>query len=164
MKNLILIIVIWLICFGCKKACKDEDYYLTETEKAWLPYGNGQVLIFKSNAGLYDTCTVSASFNWDSGYPQGGECNIRYEQGTNMFAHPVSGGGFYININRYKDFLSGGITSPRILIAGSGGGTGAGYYLNNYPVQNNVNINGNLFNQVIIVTQDTSFFGSDPAV
>ena len=57
MKILLLFILICSLTIACKKVCSEEED-CTSDELSWLPYRNGQILIFKNDSSEIDSFSV----------------------------------------------------------------------------------------------------------
>src|SRR5690242_5264269 len=64
MKNTLSLFLIALLLSSCEKSktCHDKYAYLNSDELSWLSYAGGEVLIFKSDDGIYDTTTVTSRY------------------------------------------------------------------------------------------------------
>jgi hypothetical protein len=138
MKRYLIIVFGMILIGGCEPKCQD-DPNLTAADLSWVPYTKGQVLIYKSNSGLYDTVVVDSSINYSIGGINGNNCQhvlqyAKYDVGnisifvTHYNKYAVNTSVFSVDIRYYND-----------------------YEISNLTPQNNIVLNGNTYNNVYVV-------------
>ena len=135
----IFIIILFFTSFlSCKRECK-EDGSLTPDESAWISYVGGEQLIFRSNLGDTNYVTVDNVEIYFSPIGEDGNCP-RTQQNKLVTVSP-----FQIAIRHgyaYWSGISEGNMDP--------------FFFKDYPSQNNIVVNGNSFNNVFVMTKDTT--------
>jgi len=147
MKKILILVFVWVMVDGCKDNCGDEQGLLTPQELAWLPYYNGQVLVFQSDSGKIDTVTVTKSItSYQYGVSENGNCPLIYsaENGKEIlnFGSDSLSLRFDISINHNS--------SPAII------GNYEQFVFSNYSTQNNVTVNNINYNDIYVMAQDTT--------
>jgi hypothetical protein len=148
------------------KTCQDKYAYLNSNELSWLSYSGGEVLVFKNNFGIYDTTTVSnREFSFAGEHAPSDpkhECSNLYQIGSVKLNWSDS--AFVIGVSHYDQDHTENNNSASIGIDLN--------YLNgsfqfarfsDITPQNNITINGSIYNDVYVMNIDTTYY-SKPTV
>ena len=152
MKTLLSAISLILLLSSCTKdTCEDKYYYLTNDEISWLSYSGGEVLIFKSNDGLYDTSKVSNRIlNYEGKHIFESKCSELYQNG--LINIPLADSGFSIVVKHIDNSASIILPIPHT----------NSYFqfakFSDFSPQNNISINGTTYNNVYVMNLDTTNF------
>lgn len=143
--------------FSCERKCTSTDGILTNNELSWVSYTGSEILVFKNLQGITDTLRVGSRL-------------IQNNAGTtedNPCKHTYQSLSIDINDQAYLDLVSFGITISHHDTWNHGQASvnqgSHTFSLTDFTPQNNILINGNLYNSVYIMSIDTSGF-SVPAV
>jgi len=165
MKKVIFIGILFLSISSCKELepqpCQ-QDTYLTTDELSWNPYKNKDTIVFISNTGYYDTAHVSITTTIDTVRELFGNCRYPYQTLTVYLscfywadilgiyvAHDIK----YYDPNALTNVQINGILDSYNNIFGLPNIIGVSREM---TPQNNVLINGNTYNNVYIITKDTT--------
>ena len=136
MKTAILIIISSLFLLNCNKdknkKCSDV---LDESEYNALPYNDNQMLVFKSNSGAYDTIYCDQSYIASSYYGSDYDC----KPGPSAEYFQLE---FFLITKAHLE--------PIEIIMGSA------YYYTSGVTQNNITINGTIYNDVYVLAKDSA--------
>jgi hypothetical protein len=152
MKKLLLFIFILISFVCCKKDCEDVDGNLTPAERSWFSYSGGEILIFKSNLNLIDTCHVgSENSQYNLGYQQKEDACEHHQQ---MVSYKIDNSHFYflLSVSHHNEWNPSGTAAINVQYRN--------FIFTDFTPQNNVLINGILYNNVYIMTTDTNGFSS----
>ncbi|MFI5220414.1 MAG: hypothetical protein ACHQNT_13095 [Bacteroidia bacterium] len=146
MKNLIIIISAFIFFASCKKnECEDAEGNLTAEELSWLSYAGGESIEFKSNNNLRDTFYVGNKTNYDYLVSSSG-CNA-HQQSISCKIQNHATTSFVIWTKHKNEWSPEG----KALIATSSDV----FVFSDYSPQNNILINGNIYNNVYVMAVDT---------
>jgi hypothetical protein len=163
MKYTLVCLLIELLISSCEKdkTCHDKYAYLNPDELSWLSYSGGEVLIFKSNDGIYDTTTVTnRNFSFAGEHSPSDpkhECTNLYQIGSIEINWRDS--SFAIFVSHYDQDHAQNKNSASI---GLGLNYLDGYFqfgrFSDLSPQNNISINGSIYNDVYIMSIDTTYY------
>src|ERR1035441_5677493 len=139
MKKVIVVLLIGIGFWSCQPKCTD-DPDLTADELSWLPYYNGQMIIFKNDTGSIDTGFAQVYFATGSCKTDDNGCQHCNQFGSNELKNftPIPLGEFDINIAHYNQWFPDNNYVP----------------FPGITPQNNVVLNGRTFNNVYISSGD----------
>lgn len=150
---LILPLVCLLLFEGCGRRCSyNPSPDLTSEELSWMPYVNGQILIFQSDTGSVDTVNVETLRGGHLKQEVEDPCDVGYQAiGADIYTR---GGVLQIYVAHYypdypQNYNSASINSSRFSDA---------------SIQNNCVINGTAYNNVYVMNLNstwTSLFGGN---
>jgi hypothetical protein len=138
MKNLIFIIFAFCLIVSCEPKCTD-DPNLTSDELSWLPYTNGQMLIYKSDTGSFDTAYVQTLFTTGDCVNDNNGCTHCYQIGGDRIKFN-NGSEIDISVEHYNKWFPDNLNSAFMYEKFS-----------NVTPQNNIILNGNSYNNVYII-------------
>jgi hypothetical protein len=131
MKKVIVFLLIGMGFWSCEPKCTN-DPDLTADEISWFNcYTNGQVFIYKSNTGLYDTNKVVKYIAGGSLPTEDYQCPHVYQKEI------VEVGGTEMTVSHYNKYFPQNLNSASI----------GPYRFSNYTPQNNVVVNGITYNR-----------------
>jgi hypothetical protein len=142
MKKITIFILSIVFLCSCGHKCADTPD-LTADELSWLPYSNGQIIIFKNDTGAIDTGFVKTYFDLGKSITDGNGCNHWAQSGTNELSNftSIPNGDFIISVSHYDQWFPGNLNSANF---------GIGIYFSDLTPQNNVILNGKSYNNVYI--------------
>src|ERR1035437_1858033 len=159
MKNAIIIFITCLLFVSCKQECND-DPNLTTTELSWLSYNGGEVLIFKSNSGLYDTAKIQnrviGLYSCQTHSPS--QCKHQTQEASVSGDFNIQDFNFEIHVGHLNSDCSGCGNYPYLTRYNPDNGL----YFSNFNPVNNIVINNISYNNVYILTEDTTHWISQP--
>jgi hypothetical protein len=159
MKNALVIFIFCLLFVSCKQECND-DPNLTSSELSWLSYNGGEVLIFRSNSGLYDTVYIQNK-NIDLNSCQtnsSSKCQHQTQEASISGNFKIQPFYFEIHVGHINSDCSGCGYYPYLTryIPDNG------LYFSNFSPVNNIVINNITYNNVYILTVDTAHWIPQP--
>ena len=149
---LIIILSVFIFITSCKKKekdCVDVEGDLSTEELSWLSYSGGEVLIFKSNVNLTDTFHVA---NKDCFY------NVGYHESEDPCQHHQQCCSVQA-LNYHYVFTIGACHYNQWNRDGSvylGYSQFEPFIFTDYTPQNNILINGHYYNDVYVMSTDTT--------
>lgn len=154
MKIFIPLIFLSVTLFSCEKKCSSTTGLLTQDELSWISYSGGEVLIFKSQQNVIDTIHIGNKIiSSSAGTSEDHPCTHPFQS----VAVNISDFLDIVNLrlyNSHNDQWNSGAPS----IEDSYGEHG--FLFLNFTPQNNISINGNIYNSVYVMNIDTSTFTS----
>ncbi|HWY98887.1 MAG TPA: hypothetical protein VNY36_07380 [Bacteroidia bacterium] len=145
MKYLLLTFMLLLCIYGCVPECGyDTSPYLTADELSWLSYSNNQKVVFQNETGLIDTFTAVRSLEVLPPYHSQGSspCDGGYQTGQITLGKTLS-----INVSHYYQFYPNNRNSASINESN----------FSNAAIENNDTINGKIYNNVYVLSVDTTY-------
>lgn len=163
MKKIISIIFISVLFSTCKKRdtpppCQD-DLNLTADDLSWNPYTNGEIIVFKSNTGLYDTGKIRSWVGFSDGGKDANGCeHLTQILNVDIDSFQINTGKiFELFVGHYNKWMNGPFPNDAEYYGFySGGYGGSGATLSNLTPQNNIIINSITYNNVYIISKDTT--------
>ncbi len=137
------------VCLGgCQPKCED-DPNLTADELSWINcFRNGQMLIFKSDTGSYDTAIIYKKVEITGTLADSKGCPHSCQAGSVFLDGLKLNHGFGIFVSHYNQWYPNNQNSAKI----SYDIINSGIRFSNNTPQNNVAINGNTYNNVYILS------------
>ncbi|HSY77792.1 MAG TPA: hypothetical protein VK890_13080 [Bacteroidia bacterium] len=148
MKYLLLTFILLISMYGCVPECGfDTNPNLTSDELSWLSYSNNQRVIFQNETGIMDTFTAVRSVQVMPPYHSQGSspCDGGYQSGKITLGQTLS-----IYIAHYYQFYANNQNSASINET----------KFSNAAIENNDTINGKIYNNVYVLSVDTTIYRS----
>jgi hypothetical protein len=152
MKKIIVFALLSLTLYSCGKKCTSTSGLLTSDELSWIPYSGGEKLIFKNQNANIDTLYVGQRIvGTNSGTTEDHPCTHPHQEidiSTSDFLSTASFGIYIAHGDQWNYGGAKGIDANGV----------SSFQFTNYTPQNNISINGNIYNSVYVMNIDTSTY------